>query len=103
MEKRSRRRIRDLVALAAFQGLDANESGCARISMMARELKPLRSTGRIQMRQTNYLQIVKSGLHRTAGPYKRAIRDRTAANRALFDHLPRQLVLWSADATNRVA
>jgi hypothetical protein len=34
MEKRSRRRIRDLVALAAFQGL--NEIGCARISVMAR-------------------------------------------------------------------
>src|ERR1700751_5417827 len=36
MEKRSRRRIRDLVALAAFQGLSENEIGCARISMMAR-------------------------------------------------------------------
>jgi hypothetical protein len=31
--------------------------------------KALPSTGRIQMRETNYLQIVKSGLHRTAGPY----------------------------------
>ena len=30
MEKRSHRRIRDLVALTAFQGLDANEIGCAR-------------------------------------------------------------------------
>src|SRR5258705_13898298 len=36
MEKRSRRRIRDLVALSAFQGLSQNEIGCARISMMAR-------------------------------------------------------------------
>ena len=27
--------------------------------------------GRIQMRETNYLQIVTSGLHRTAGPYKK--------------------------------
>src|SRR5665213_1508668 len=35
MEKRSDRHIRDLVALSAFQGLDANEIGCARISMMA--------------------------------------------------------------------
>src|SRR5436190_5895091 len=26
--------------------------------------------GRIQMRETNYLQIVTSGLHRTAGPYR---------------------------------
>ena len=37
MEKRSHRRIRDLDVLAAFQGLVANEIGCARISMMARE------------------------------------------------------------------
>ena len=37
MEKRSHRRIRDLDILAAFQGLVANEIGCARISMMARE------------------------------------------------------------------
>ena len=31
--------------------------------------KHSRSMGRIQMRETNYLQIVTSGLHRTAGPY----------------------------------
>ena len=37
MEKRSHRRIRDLVAHTAFQGLDANEIGCARISIMAGE------------------------------------------------------------------
>src|SRR5271157_4824143 len=37
MEKRSHRRIRDLDVLAAFQGLVANEIGCARISMMTRE------------------------------------------------------------------
>jgi hypothetical protein len=29
--------------------------------------------GRIQKRKTNYLQIVKSDLQRTAGPYSRAI------------------------------
>lgn len=58
------------MALSAFKGLVENEIGCARISMMAKEQKPLRSMGRIQMRETNYLQIVKSGLHRTAGPYK---------------------------------
>src|SRR5262249_14410349 len=29
----------------------------------------LPAMGRIQMRETNYLQIVTSGLHRTAGPY----------------------------------
>jgi hypothetical protein len=32
--------------------------------------KTLRSMGRIQMRETNYLQIATSSLHRTAGPYK---------------------------------
>ena len=35
MEKRSDRRIRDLVAHTAFKGLDANEIGCAGISVMA--------------------------------------------------------------------
>ena len=72
MEKRSHRRIRDLVAHTAFQGLDANEIGCVRISMMAGS-KALHSKGRIQMRETNYLQIVTSGLHRTAGPYRCAM------------------------------
>ena len=32
------------------------------------------------MSQTNYLQIVKSGLQRTAGPYRCAIRDQTRGN-----------------------
>jgi len=41
MEKRSRRRIRDLVTHMAFQGLVANEIGCARISMMASEQETL--------------------------------------------------------------
>src|SRR5487761_1961610 len=76
MEKRSDRHIRDLVAHTAFKGLAANEIGCARISMMAGS-KTLPSKGRIQMSQTNYLQIVKSGLQRTAGPYTCAIRDQT--------------------------
>ena len=72
MEKRSRRRIRDLVAPAAFQGLSQNEIGCARISMMARSTNaPFK--GRIQKRKTNRLQIIKSSLQRTAGPYKGAI------------------------------
>ena len=34
--------------------------------------KTLPSKGRIQMSQTNYLQIAKSGLQPTAGPYRRA-------------------------------
>ena len=72
MEKRSRRRIRNLVALAAFKGLSENEIGCARISMMAgSDAAP--SKGRIQKRKTNPLQIVKSSLQRTAGPYKSAM------------------------------
>src|SRR5258705_11789928 len=71
MEKRSRRRIRNLVALAAFKGLSENEIGCARISMMAGS-DEAPSKGRIQKRKTNPLQIVKSSLQRTAGPYKSA-------------------------------
>jgi hypothetical protein len=66
MEKRSRRCIRDLVALPA-----QNEIGCARISMMARNTNvPLK--GRIQKRKTHYLQIITFGLQRAAGPYRRA-------------------------------
>ena len=56
MEKRSHRRIRDLVAHTAFKGLDATEIGCVRISIMARS-KSLRSKGRIQMSETSLLQI----------------------------------------------
>ena len=74
MEKRSRRRIRDLVAPAASQGLSQNEIGCARISMMARSTNaPCK--GRIQRRKTNPLHLFKSGLQRTAGPYKGARSD----------------------------
>ena len=36
--------------------------------------KTLPSKGRIQMSKTNYLQIVISGLQRTAGPYRSANR-----------------------------
>ena len=56
MEKRSRRRTRDLVTQAASQGLSQNEIGCARISMMARSTNaPCK--GRIQMRKTNPLHF----------------------------------------------
>src|ERR1700735_5913897 len=69
MDKRSRRRTRDLVALAASQGLSQNEIGCARISMMARSTNtPCK--GRIQMRKTNPLHFFTFGLQRTAGPYR---------------------------------
>jgi hypothetical protein len=57
MEKRSRRRIRDLVARPASLGLSENEIGCARISMMARNTNvPFK--GRIQKRKTYHLQII---------------------------------------------
>ena len=68
MEKRSDRHIPDLVAHTAFKGLDANEIGCARISVMAGgQLLP--SKGRIQMSNINYLQAAISDLQRTAGPH----------------------------------
>src|SRR6476620_8674429 len=89
MEKRSHRRIRDLDVLTAFQGLVANEIGCARISMMAREQETLPAMGRIQMRETNYLQIITSGLHRTAGPYKSTWL-RRATRRSELGHVPAQ-------------
>jgi len=54
MDKRSRRRTRDLVTQLASQGLSQNEIGCARISMMARGINaPFK--GRIQMRKINPL------------------------------------------------
>src|SRR5271165_2409064 len=68
MEKRSRRRTRDLVTQAASQGLSQNEIGCARISMMAGS-KNAPCKGRIQMRKTNPLHFFTFGLQRTAGPY----------------------------------
>ena len=75
MEKRSRRRARDLVTQAASQGLSENEIGCARISMMARSTNtPCK--GRIQMRKTNPLHLLTFGLQRTAGPYSWVNRDK---------------------------
>jgi hypothetical protein len=72
MDKRSRRRIRDLVARPASLGLSENETGCARISMMARNTNvPFK--GRIQKRKTYHLQIITFRLQRAAGPYSCAI------------------------------
>ena len=71
MEKRSRRRVPELVTRLAFQGLSENEIGRARISMMARNANvPFK--GRIQKRMTNHLQIITFGLQRAAGPYRSA-------------------------------
>src|SRR5947209_11704727 len=75
MEKRSRRRIRDLVARPASLGLSENEIGCARISMVARNANvPFK--GRIQKRKTYHLQIITFGLQRAAGPYSWVIHYR---------------------------
>src|SRR5262249_15285551 len=120
MEERSHRRIRDLDVLTAFQGLVANEIGCGRISMMAREQKrslqwaeyrcarpiisrsshpactahgaeTLPAMARLQMRETNYLQIVTSGLHRTAGPYRSTWS--SEADRPLRDGAPSCVIM----------
>src|SRR3984957_14354509 len=88
MEKRSRRRTRDLVTQPASQGLSENEIGCARISMMARSTNaPCK--GRIQMRKTNPLHLLTFGLQRTAGPY-RGVRNAVISplSRAGFGHRP---------------
>lgn len=65
MEKRSHRRIRDLDVLAAFQGLVANEIGCARISMMAREQKtPVNgpnTDARDQLSPDRHIQLAPHG------------------------------------------
>src|SRR5258705_12022932 len=91
MEKRSRRRTRDLVTQAASQGLSQNEIGCARISMMARSTNaPCK--GRIQMRKTNPLHFFTFGLQRTAGPYSWVkLRPRAASAPGPF--IPEQLIL----------
>ena len=87
MEKRSRRRIRNLVALAAFKGLSENEIGCARISMMAKSTNAL-CKGRIQMRKTIPLHLLKFGLQRTAGPYSWVNRVFLVVGRRLPNSLP---------------
>ena len=73
MEKRSRRRVPELVTRLAFQGLSENEIGCARISMMARNTDGQEHNvpfkGRIQKRKTYHLQIITFGLQCAAGPY----------------------------------
>ncbi|SRR5258706_15604857 len=86
MEKRSRRRTRDLVTQAASQGLSQNEIGCARISMMARSTNaPCK--GRIQMRKTNPLHFFTFGLQRTAGPYS-WVKTGKARYEHMFSALP---------------
>jgi predicted RNase H-like nuclease len=57
---RTRPELREVVREVHPEGLDANEIGCVRISMMAGS-EALHSKGRIQMRETNY-NISKSSL-----------------------------------------
>jgi hypothetical protein len=87
MDKRSRRRIRDLVARPASLGLSENETGCARISMMARNTNvPFK--GRIQKRKTYHLQIITFRLQRAAGPYRSANSGcEQSQQKKLLDHL----------------
>jgi hypothetical protein len=81
MEKRSRRRVPELVTRLAFQGLSENEIGRARISMMARNANvPFK--GRIQKRKTYHLQIITFGLQCAAGPYSWVIHDRCGRSHA---------------------
>jgi hypothetical protein len=97
MEKRSRRRIRDLVAPAAFQGLSQNEIGCARISMMARSTNaPCK--GRIQKRKTT-LHLFKSSLQRTAGPYRGASGGHARAAKAGCHSYPTDYTSFDCTAT----
>jgi hypothetical protein len=71
MDKRSDRHIRDLVAPMAFQGLDENEIGCARLSMMARaQDTPFEGPNRARPIISRSLT---PGLHRTASSYRGAI------------------------------
>ena len=87
MEKRSRRRIRDLVARPASLGLSENEIGCARISIMARNTNvPFK--GRIQKRKTYHLQIITFRLQRAAGRSSRT----PCVVRSTRLHAPTQLV-----------
>ena len=66
MEKRSRQRVRDQVALLAFGAELRMRIERARISMMARN-RNVPFKGRIQKRKTYHLQIVTFGLQRAAG------------------------------------
>src|SRR5438876_11243480 len=86
MEKRSRRRVPELVTRLAFQGLSETEIGRARISMMARSAN-VTFKGRIQKRKTYHLQIITFGLQRAAGPYSR-LKLRKPHCEQMFSGLP---------------
>src|SRR5437868_13084161 len=94
MEKRSRRRIRDLVTQSASQGLSQNEIGCARISMMAKSTNAL-FTGRIQKRKTNTLH--RSHLTCNTRPVH------TKGSKAVFSRCLRQVRLTSENGLKAIA
>ena len=75
---------RDLVALPAFKGLDANEIGA---DIRDGREQTLPSKGRIQMSKTNYLQIAISDLQHTAGPYRSANRDHSHRSKIALDSI----------------
>ena len=82
--------------LAAFQGLSQNEIGCARISMMARSTNaPCK--GRIQMRKTNPLHLLKFSLQRTAGPYS-WVNNGPDGPEIRLPLFPRKQMRWMAPA-----
>jgi hypothetical protein len=66
--------------------------------MMARSANaPLE--GRIQKRKTNNLQIITSGLQRTAGPYRCAISDQTQRSKiraySITSSAIREQLVWN--------
>ena len=90
MEKRSHRRIRDLDILAAFQGLVANEIGCARISMMAREqntpFNGPNTDARDQLSPDRHIQLAPHGRR---SPWQNAYAERLIGSirRECTDHV----------------
>ena len=67
MDKWSFQHIRELMAQIALRGMDANELGCARISMMARSINS--KTRPDTLVRDHRLQSHDFPLQRTAGPY----------------------------------
>jgi hypothetical protein len=63
MEKRSDRHIRDLVAHTAFKGLDANEIGCARISVMAGAIAPFKGPNTDEQDQLSPDRQIRLAMH----------------------------------------
>ena len=63
MGERSRRRIRDLVARLAFEGLSENEIGCARISILARSNPLHQRAGYRRARPVTAAQQIQLATH----------------------------------------